>query len=208
MEGFTFAAALLLFVLLLPIIVIMFGSALAIIGPLWAPFGALACGMIARKKGLVSWRYALSGAIYSILFFWPWVYLVVRMYDRELPRFLIRLFYSLLYVTWLSAAGFMVVSAFYFFPGWDYVLAVSNPSVSLSYSLLVVGVAGVILWFASLNRLLLRHDADSLMDNNLRAVTMPHIDYMKPAAYTLAWLLVALVVLFFADPLISTLNRE
>ena len=38
------------------------------LGLLWAPFAALFCARVARSRGLVTRRYALADAIYSILF--------------------------------------------------------------------------------------------------------------------------------------------
>ena len=65
----------------------VFGPALSLlivvlavlVGLVWAPFGALICRRIARSRGFNPRRYAIAGAVYPVLFFVPWVYLVMRM---------------------------------------------------------------------------------------------------------------------------------
>ena len=52
---------------------------------IWAPFGALACALIAWRRGLNPYRYAVAGAAYSALFFLPWVYLRFACWGGQSP---------------------------------------------------------------------------------------------------------------------------
>lgn len=71
------------------------------IGVLWSPIAALICGGIARARGLSVSRYAAAGAVYSALLILPWLYLVVRMFNRSVPRFIVVAGYMVLYLGWL-----------------------------------------------------------------------------------------------------------
>ena len=66
----------------------------------WAPFGALACALIAWRRGLSPYRHAVAGAAYSALFFLPWVYLAARMLGWAIPKPLAALPYVVLYGLW------------------------------------------------------------------------------------------------------------
>ena len=70
-------------------------------GLVWAPFGALICRRIARSRGFNPRRYAIAGAVYPVLFFLPWVYLVRRMRGRSVSVVVVRNIYFLLYGAWL-----------------------------------------------------------------------------------------------------------
>ena len=52
----------------------------------WSPFAALICARIARRNGLSARRYAMYGAMYSVLLFLPWRHLTRWM--RGEPVFL------------------------------------------------------------------------------------------------------------------------
>lgn len=78
---------------------------LLILGVLWTPFAVFICRRIAHARGLDVDSYGGAGAGYSALFFLPWIYLVVRMLDRNPPSVLIRASYVLLYVCWFALIG-------------------------------------------------------------------------------------------------------
>ena len=152
-EGATVGMAVGYFIILSPVILVFMIFGLSFVGPLWAPFGALICARIARKRGLNVWRYAGVGALYSILLFWPWVYLALRMNDKTLHRGLIVLFYVVVYFTWLSAIGILIYGGSYNHPGWAQVANLSNPWMWIGSSILTVAGVGVALWGVSLTRL-------------------------------------------------------
>ena len=84
-------------------------------GLVWAPFGALICRRIARSRGFDPRRYTIAGAVYPVLFFLPWVYLVRRMRGRSVSVVVVRNIYILLYGAWLvlsiwSLSMFMYVA--------------------------------------------------------------------------------------------------
>ena len=71
----------------------------------WAPAGALFCALIARGRGLSPRRCAIMGAVCSALFFLPWVYLVIRMSGRRVPKIVVVLAYAVIYASWLQGAA-------------------------------------------------------------------------------------------------------
>ena len=207
MEGFTFGMAVGLFILILPLFIFGTGLVISAVGPLWAPFGALICARMARRRGLNAWRYAAAGALYSILFFWPWVYLVARMDDRRLHRWLIALFYFGVYVVLTCAIGILVFDGLYNHPGWAQVANLSNPWVWLSSGELIAATAGIVAWWLSLTGLIKRQRIDSAGRNNFRASTLPHFDYLVPVACMLMWLVVTPASHVLANHLITTPHR-
>jgi multisubunit Na+/H+ antiporter MnhG subunit len=68
---------------------------------LWAPLGAHICARIARNRGLPVKRYAVAGATYSILFFFPWLYLIMLMHNKTVWKPAIWAAYVILYAGWL-----------------------------------------------------------------------------------------------------------
>ena len=162
-------------IILSPIFTILFTAAIATIGPIWMPFASAISARSARNKGLSAWRYALAGALYSLLLFWPWVYLLARMNDKRVPRFLIGLFYFFIYVAWLlGGALWLLIGAVSAHPGEAYQYDLGNPHVQLSYAAGTFVAICVITWFMSLTRLLRVHDRESLKGHDCRATTLPH----------------------------------
>ena len=62
-------------------ILTMFGVAL---GLLWAPFGAVICALISKRRG-ISPLHGVSAA-YSVLFLAPWIYLAARTAGVSIPK--------------------------------------------------------------------------------------------------------------------------
>lgn len=80
-------------------------------GILWAPAGALICGVSARLRGLSAVRFALAGLVYSACLFLPWLYLILCIHKVPVPRFVVSIAYIVLYVFWffgVFALGAMV----------------------------------------------------------------------------------------------------
>ncbi len=78
------------------------------ISVIWIPLASGICALIAWRKGLDTKRYALIGGIYSALLFFPWLYLVLRMLNIAVPRFLIVTVYVALYSGWLIGTIILV----------------------------------------------------------------------------------------------------
>ena len=77
------------------------GIGLLLMGLLWAPFAALICGYIARKKNANATEYAWTGAKSSSLQLLPWIYLVSQMRDRPLSNRWVKAGYVLVYGLWI-----------------------------------------------------------------------------------------------------------
>ena len=67
------------------------------LGLIFMPFAALISGCIARSRGLSPLRYAISGAALSALLFIPWMYFVLRLFNKSIPVFVAVVGYGLLY---------------------------------------------------------------------------------------------------------------
>ena len=84
---------------------------LAVVGLLWAPVAAVVCSVVARKRGLKPWVYAIAGTTHSVLFLFPWVYLLLRMYDVRPHRAIVTLGYLVLYAGAASIMAFYLIFA-------------------------------------------------------------------------------------------------
>ena len=86
----------------------IFNHYMAVLGVVWAPVGAIICRVIASKLGLNPRRYTMLGGVYSLLLFFPWLYLVLRMLERRASRILIRVFYILALLSWFTTILWIV----------------------------------------------------------------------------------------------------
>ena len=189
--------------LLGPIISTLIVSVAVLFGLVWAPFGALICRRIARSRGFDPRRYTIAGAVYPVLFFLPWVYLVMRMRGRSVSIVVVRIIYILLYGTWL------VVSIWPLYI-WRRVL-LSAESLSLALpdrhpldpytreALTVVPVMlilSILIFVGSLlmiavvrNKAKCRTlDRPGGQDESIQDDVLPHIAYILPFAYLIFWI--------------------
>ena len=90
-----------MFLVFVPFVGLVFLEALAVLGLLWSPIAAYSCGRAAQARGLNTRRYAVAGAIYSILLFLPWLYLWSNLRNKPLGGNTIALGYILTYGLWL-----------------------------------------------------------------------------------------------------------
>ena len=179
----------------------------ALAGLIWAPFGALISARAAHKRGLPVRRYAVAGAALSVLYFAPWLHLVMRMHDRHLPRFVIWCAYFILYVSfWLfgviGLGLFILTFAFADTSAdtialYDAVRSPGDPELEVwqgpNPTLLVRGiiiaqlVLNAILWVVSLRKLrrMDRHDQYFHPTYDLDPL-LPHSAYILPFVYALA----------------------
>ena len=84
-----------------PLFVAIAAVAAMLLGWLWSPFAALICWLRARSLGLDARRYAKAGALYSALFFLPWLYLTLRMFGKTVADWMVSAGYFVLYLIWL-----------------------------------------------------------------------------------------------------------
>ncbi len=160
---------------------VLFVGLALVVGVAWAPFAALICARVAHAKGLDVWRYALVGAIYSVLFLGPWIYLVARMHNKTLPNSVIRGAYVLLFgLVWpLSALSFIP-------------LAIALPQPFGVGSLLLL-LLSVVTWFISKKRLNSWHQLHSHMADEANTYIVPHHAYIMPFVYASMWIAIAIV---------------
>ena len=147
------------------------------LGLLWAPFGALVCARMAQSRGLNRRRYAVAGAVYSILFLWPWIYLIARMHNKGVPGLPVRAAYIILYcIVWPLATLSVVLPALGAEP--------------LRPFLLVV-LPSVLTWFLSLKNLIGWGRSNWQRSNDPSDGVMPERVYIMPFAYAFVWTLFA-----------------
>ena len=77
---------------------------LAALGLLWVPFGALICALTAKSKEQDIRKYAMAGAVWSILFLVPWFYLWAWQRNKPLSTSAVGSGYVLLYGFWIFGA--------------------------------------------------------------------------------------------------------
>ena len=155
---------------------------IAMLGVMWAPFGAVICGGTAKIKQLPVLKFAIAGALSSLFLFLPWFYLITRMAGKHFPRLLVVLSYIAVYSSWLY--GPLLT---YF---WSYVIIRESPELSdyfaaggssyliLSIYMIAVGVA---MWTVSLIMLLITHHRRSDIDDESAGI-LPKQGYVLPFA--------------------------
>ena len=122
---------------------------LIFVGLIWTPFAAAICLIVARARRLGGEGWGKAGAQYSLLFFLPWVWLVLRMMGVPIPAAVARAGFALLYGLWLLASVLLV--------GAGALLTAGIGTDALrpdSTILIAAGVFAGAAWFASLRRTL------------------------------------------------------
>lgn len=93
--------------------VILFTLALGllfVVGVAWSPFAALILFIRMSRRGYRGLRYALLGALYSILFFVPWVLAMLEDWNPEDTGIYTGVAYALLYTAWIGPMAFGLIS--------------------------------------------------------------------------------------------------
>ena len=136
----------------------------------WAPFAALICAIISKRNGLSVWRFSLAGAILSVFLLLPWLYLIMRMSGKQVPRFIYVLSYLAVYcIWWMSSIA--PLSLFFFF----------DPS---NFAFRLMFITGLITWMVSLLNLISMPLPRSLSDNHIRFASVRQTVYIAPFALT------------------------
>ena len=156
----------------------------------WAPFAGLKCASIARANGLEVWRYALVGAVYAVLLFAPWRYLIKRMQGSPFSYEESSGTYNLLYAFWML----WIVSYTSFLGGGALFAAIPFPPEELSWSyflkeygvwvtVISIAVVSSIAWIISrrnvFSKLCVRKDKP----NSLVSHPLPELALIMPFAY-------------------------
>ena len=79
-------------------LIITFSLLLLLFGVLWAPFAALITARVASARDMASGRMAEAGAKWSLPFFLPWIYLLMRMNCKRLSDKVVVGVYILMYL--------------------------------------------------------------------------------------------------------------
>ena len=158
-----------------------------LLGLVWAPFGALICRRIARSRGFDPRRYTIAGAVYPVLFFLPWVYLVKRMRGRSVSVVVVRNIYILLYGAWLVL------------PIWSLsmftALAIRTKDFGGALIEGLMLISSILMFFGSLVMIdVVRKKAEyktvdrlGESDESIQDDVLPHIAYILPFAYLMFW---------------------
>ena len=120
---------------------------LIIVGALWTPFAALICLAVARVKRIDGEGWGKAGALYSLTFFLPWVWLVLRMAGVPIPAGITRAGYALFYGLWALSCVFLIIAGAFLTAGFGTDGLRPDSTIVLSAGLF----AGAV-WFASLRR--------------------------------------------------------
>ena len=111
-----------LFIAFAPFYVLVIFYMLAAAGLLWSPIAAYTSARAARANGLNTRRYALAGAIHSILLILPWIYFWSELRNKPLKGVTIVTGYVLVCSLWLfGPISFWAILAFNG-PQWESVL--------------------------------------------------------------------------------------
>lgn len=119
------------------------------IGLIWTPFAAAICLIVARARRLGGEGWAGAGAKHSLLFFLPWVWLVLRMAGVPIPAAVARAGFALLYGVWLLASVLLAGAGAFLTAG------IGTDALRPDSAILIAaGVFAGAVWFASLRRTL------------------------------------------------------
>lgn len=164
---------------------------IAALGLAWALFAALICGLRARSSGLNITVYTVAGAVYSLLFLLPWVYLIAWMYNRHIPRAYVISVYVIMYgFIWLL--GPMLLHMLGAFVGGGFLIL----QILLPFHLLVYGVSLIMLLVKerrSQREILLTSKKEELPSKgtehtSVQRSVLPHYMYLVP--FALLWLMI------------------
>ena len=158
-------------------------------GLIWMPFAAATCAVVARRKGFDVKAYSVAGAVYSVLFVIPWIYLVLRMHGISVSRRVMHSIYVVMYVyVWML--GLMVLNV---------IMVFDSDWRGVGILLLLVNM---ITWIVSADMVQRRNRYDREQEalivrrhnveyeNEMKQTSLPHFVYIIPFAVVLAWMLV------------------
>ena len=158
----------------------------------WAPFAALICARIARRKGLNPNRYAIHGAIYSALLFLPWRHLTRQMRGEPINRANIKSAYTFAYVL----AALVLASHIALIFTITYLSSYSLDSFAEPFVVkyIVASIAGALAFAAGLASLSLakkRLNALQERRESPNAIDLPDRSYIEPFAWAWASMLIS-----------------
>lgn len=87
-------------------------------GLVWAPVAGLISGVsaaVSSRNGGIALRNAVKGGFYSMLFVFPWIYLIFRTYGKTAPYPIVIIGYVVIYISWLFGPIALSFVLFYVF---------------------------------------------------------------------------------------------
>ena len=131
------------------------------------------------------WQYGLAGALYSTLFFWPWVYFMLGRRNSYVVG--VKLFYALIYPLCLIGSVGM----------WLFYVAIASPQFRdfawfnwIGYVFILVLIAPTtFIWFRSLQNLLRRYGAAEPSVGTASSEVLLDRGYIMPLVYVFGALL-------------------
>ena len=81
--------------------IISFGLLVLVTGIMWSPFGALICAKAGSNRGMSVGHIAKAAALHSVLFFFPWIYFLLRILNRRISDRVIIGTYAVLFTACL-----------------------------------------------------------------------------------------------------------
>ena len=138
----------------------------AILSVIFSPLGGLMSVRKAEREELpFSMKLAITSALYSALFIFPWVYMMAGMSNRYPHRIVIQIFYVFLYATWLLGPIFLI------YMGEFHIFEHGGPIPF--YTRITFLIVNVSMWVISLYLLIYRRGVNT-------AKYIPNIVYMTP----------------------------
>ncbi len=171
--------------------------ALFVVGLLWAPFVGIISGRVARKRNAIGDWYGVAGTGYSALFLLPWIYLMFRLYDKNIFVSLILLVYVWVYLIWLALiAGYVGFLYTEVFTSRHYAIELHGlvPVMANHIMWLAVVSLNIFMWIFSLYRLLRVHRLDRARLGDAPREVLPGGAYIHPFGYFMVSILVFPVI--------------
>ena len=155
----------------------------------WAPFAALICARIARRRELSIKRPAIHAAIYSVLLFLPWRHLIRQMRGEPITRANINSAYFFAYL--LAALALASHIAFVFtYPYPSYSLNIFAEIADFIVTT-TIGALAFIAGLLSLSRAKNRLNALEEQRESPNAIDLPDRSYIAPFAWAYASMLIS-----------------
>lgn len=164
----------------IPFITVFYVIGFVVLCVAWAPFAALTCAIISKRNGLSVWRFSLAGAILSVFLLLPWLYLILRMSGKNVPRFIYVLSYSAVYCIWWMSSIAPLCLLFFVDPS--------------NFPFRSMFITGLITWMMSLLKLVGTPRPVSLSDNHIRFASVQQTVYVAPFALTVFYSLLLILM--------------
>ena len=192
------------------IITIVIFALLGTLGVLCALLSAFICGIIAYVKKIGVARFSGAGALYGVFIF-PWIYLVVRMFNRFPALPVLAIVYLLAYALWLGFIAGVVANVSWL---WEYRVGSGkylDPERGIEFTPLIVMsifsvcVIAICLFTMalSLRGLYRLHKEDKEQPTRTQ---MPPWRYLLPYLYAYLWFFVGGMTMALITATVATSN--